>query len=130
MTTATTTAANIKLIDCPKCSGHGHIGAFAHVANGVCFCCQGARKIRVDIDAQIAKVDPTRRRQAEWVLQSTPADYENLSFGKLLKIRDFCHGGWGLAEAFPTLYQHWFENGEAAFQAAQEARLAAFYASR
>jgi hypothetical protein len=122
--------SNTKQIDCPKCDGRGHIEGFGHVANGVCFCCKGNRTLTIDLDAQRAKLGPDRIKQAEWVMASTEESYSRMSYGKLLKIRDFCHGGWGLQYAYPAIHAHWFAVGEWAFQAAQEERLAGLYANR
>jgi len=117
-------------IKCQKCDGCGYIEAFGHYAQGVCFDCGGAGTVEVDLDAIRAKLSDDNRRKAEWVIASTPASYERLGYGKLAKIRDFCHAGGSLQVAFPGLLDHWFAVGEAAFQAAQERRLEAFYAGR
>jgi len=112
-------------IECPKCQGAGYIGAFAHIANGVCFCCDGNGTIEINRAAMIAKLSDDTRKKAEWILSTTPDDYADMSYTRLFAVRDFCHGGWGLPEAYPTLYAHWFEVGEVFFQAAQMAKLAA-----
>ena len=33
------------MYDCPKCEGHGKIGAYSHVMLGVCFKCGGSGKV-------------------------------------------------------------------------------------
>lgn len=33
------------MFDCPKCEGHGKIGAYNHVMAGVCFKCGGSGKV-------------------------------------------------------------------------------------
>jgi hypothetical protein len=38
----------MKLIICPRCSGHGKIEKYNHVEAGVCFKCNGAGKIEVE----------------------------------------------------------------------------------
>ena len=40
MATFTTTIAN-----CAKCNGTGRLGHYGHIANGVCFDCQGTGKV-------------------------------------------------------------------------------------
>jgi len=124
-------ADEIKVVDCPKCGGHGHIEAFAHYAKGVCFCCKGAKKIKVNVTKMIAKVGPERRKKAEYILAATAETFTTSfwTYAKLEAARTFCHGGWGLSEAFPELHAHWFATGEAAFQAAEEAKRAEFYAA-
>ncbi len=121
----------IEIQDCPKCSGRGVIEAFAHYADGVCFCCKGAKKISVNITKLIAQVGPERRKKAEFILAATAETFETSfwTYAKLEAARTFCHGGWGLGEAYPELHAHWFATGEAAFQAAQEVKLAEFYAA-
>ncbi len=110
-------------VPCPKCDGAGYIGAFAHIANGVCFCCSGNKTIEIDRSARIAALSADTRRKADWVLKSRAISYAKLGYAKLLAIRDFCHGGWGLQDAYPTLRDHWFDVGEPFFQAAQNRRL-------
>ena len=111
-------------VTCWKCGGKGQIEAFGHYANGVCFQCKGSGVARNNTEAEQAKLSESTRRKANWILASTEASYAGLSYGKLLKIRNFSHGGFGLQEAYPTLRDHWFAVGEPAFQAAQEDRLA------
>lgn len=111
-------------VKCPKCDGLGYIGAFGHIADGICFCCNGHKTITVDREAQIAKLSDDTQKKAEWVLQSSEDSYTGLSYSKLLKIRNFCHSGWGIPEAYPNLQDHWFAVGKGAFQAAQSAKLA------
>ena len=107
-------------VPCPKCDGAGSIGAFGHIASGVCFCCKGNKTILVNIEALKAKLSDDTKKKAAWVLASTESSYHGLSFAKLLKIRDFCHGGDGLQHAYPALWSHWHEVGEPVFQAAQD----------
>ena len=35
------------IIDCPRCNATGHIDEFAHIANGTCFLCCGAKRINL-----------------------------------------------------------------------------------
>ena len=35
----------MEMFTCPKCEGHGKIGAYSHVMSGVCFKCNGAGKV-------------------------------------------------------------------------------------
>ena len=107
-------------IPCPKCDGSGRIGAFGHIANGVCFMCEGSGLVQVETFR--AKISAENVIRAEWVLRSTEANYVGMTYAKLFKVRDFCHGGFGLQEAFPTLLAHWRLVGEPSFQAAQEIR--------
>ena len=120
----------LKIVDCPKCDGKGFIPGLSHYANGVCFCCNGAKKLQVNVSKLQAKFSDDTRKKAEWILASTESSYAKLSYEKLLKIRDFVHGGFGLQEAYPEMRNHYFEVGEPAFQAAQEIKLEAFYANR
>ena len=106
-------------VKCPKCSGHGTITAFGHVADGVCFMCEGAKFISVDLMAKRSKLHVETVKKADWVMASTADSYAKLSFEKLLKIRNFCHMGWGLQEAYPQILSHFREVGEPAFQVAQ-----------
>ena len=115
-------------IDCPKCSGHKRIDSFSHVANGVCFCCNGVGTVDIDLDANRAQLCDLSRELAEWVLSATDEEFARLSFSTLSKIRTFCHGGWGLGEAYPTLYSHWSENGHGIWAAKQDEQLALWYA--
>lgn len=112
--------ANKQKVNCPKCDGKGHISGFGHIANGVCFMCNGAKEIEVDLDELRSEISEGNRIKAEWILNSTPESYEGLSFAKLNKIREFAHGGWGLQEAFPGLLEHYKRVGEDAFMAAQD----------
>jgi hypothetical protein len=113
-----------EVVECPKCHGAGRIEAFYHVLSGVCFCCKGQKTIVVDIEANKASLSADTRRKAEWIMSSTEDSYIGLSYERLLAIREFAHGGWGLREAYPELRSHYFAVGEWAFQAAQEEMLA------
>ena len=113
-------------VKCPNGCVNGYIGAFAHVANGVCFCCNGKGTIEIDRAKQIAKLSDYARTKADWVMRSTEEDYVNLSYAKLSAIRNFCHGGWGLQEAYPDLLNHFREVGAAAFFQAQDEKLSAY----
>ena len=111
-------------IECSKCGGKGYIAGLGHYANGVCFGCNGQKKITVNLSNLQNKLDADTRKKAEWILASTEASYANLSFAKLSKIRNFAHGGWGIDKAYPEMLNHYFAVGEPAFQRAQAARLA------
>jgi hypothetical protein len=119
----------IKTVNCPKCDGKGYIAGLSHYANGVCFCCNGAKTVAVDVDKLQSKLSDDSRRKAEWIMASTESSYARLSFEKLTAIRNFAHGGWGLQEAYPEMLSHYREVGEAAFQAAQERKLSEYYAN-
>ena len=111
-------------VECPKCCGTGRLEAFYHVANGVCFCCNGQRTITIDVELKMASLSADTRRKAEWVLASTEDSYIGMSYNRLLAIRNFVHGGYALAEVYPNLRSHYFEVGEWAFQLAQNEMLA------
>ncbi len=117
---------NIETRKCSKCDGIGYIGAFSHISGGKCFACDGVGTFDVDVDALIAQVSDDSRTKAEWVLNATPESFARMDFHRISKIRDFCHGGWGLPDAFPSLLSHWFEVGEAKFQELQTVELAQF----
>lgn len=117
-------------IDCPKCDGAGFIRAFGHVANGVCFCCKGNKTIEVDVVELKAKLSAYAIKTADWIMKSTAETYEGWSYDRLNNARNFCHVGDGLQQAYPELLSHWREVGDPAFFAAQEERLAEFYANR
>lgn len=36
-----------QVVECPKCTGQGRFEHFAHIADGVCFLCGGARQIEI-----------------------------------------------------------------------------------
>lgn len=99
---------------------------FGHYASGVCFLCHGAKTIDVDLEAKRSELSDDTCLKAKWVMASTREDYTSLSYDKLHRIRDFCHDGWGLQEAYPGLLNHWFEVGEGAFQFAQDQKLSSF----
>ena len=128
MTTATETK-RLETVNCSKCGGKGVLSGISY-ANGVCFGCHGVGTYQVDVEALKAKVGSDTRRKADWVMASTPESYSGLGYARLLKIRDFCHGGYGLQEAYPELLSHYREVGEPAFQAAQEERLEQWRATR
>lgn len=48
-------------VKCPKCDGTGFIGHYAHIANGVCFTCQGSGTITRKINAP-SKMNATHCR--------------------------------------------------------------------
>ncbi len=113
----------IETAQCPRCSGRGIIDAFGHVADGICFCCNGSGSIETDKEALIAKLTDYARNEADRILTTRQQDYAGVSYNKLLWARTFCHGGHGLQEAYPELLTHWFAVGEPAFQTAQAERL-------
>lgn len=78
--------------------------------------------------ALIAKLTAYQQEKADWIMQSTAASYEGLSYNRLFKIRDFAHAGGAVKMAYPDLKSHYFEVGDPAFQRAQKAKLDAFYA--
>lgn len=45
-----------KTIDCPRCSGLGTRKVFSHVLGGICFKCNGARKVVVSINHKPSKM--------------------------------------------------------------------------
>ena len=111
-------------IECPKCAGAGHISAFSHYANGVCFCCNGTKVVAVDLDEKKAELSEDTIKRAEWIINSTSASYTKLGYNTLLRIRNFAHGGFGLQQAYPNLLSCYREHGEQSFQASQEVKLA------
>jgi len=111
-------------VKCPRCDGMGYIGAFGHVANGICFCCNGEKTIEIDIAAKRAKLSADTIKKSDWIMASTPDDYKNLSFAKLSKIDSFSCGGWGLQEVYPNLRSRFIEVGRSFFIDAQEAKFA------
>lgn len=110
-------------VTCGKCSGTGKLSEYSHIAKGDCFACSGVGSVMVDLEAKKEELSASNLHKCEWVMNSTPASYENLSYEKLLKIRDFCH--WPV-EAFPELHSKWFSVGEDAFQAATDDMLAKY----
>lgn len=51
-------------ISCPKCSGLGFIQMYGHVANGVCFSCNGKGTITAKLDRK-PRAPVTAERKAE-----------------------------------------------------------------
>ena len=115
-------ATTTQTAECPRCSGNGYIQAFAHVEAGICFKCRGIGT--VEIAKAQAKLSADTRKKAEWILNTDASVFSKLSYAKLLAIRNFAHGGWGITEAYPELLGHWRKEGESAFQAKQAEKLA------
>ena len=116
-------------VTCPKCDGKGHIPGLSHYANGVCFCCNGAKVVSIDLEKNRRRLSDDCRRKAEWIMNSTEESYASLSYAKLLAIRDFSKGGWGLQESYPEMHDHFNTVGEPYFQAAQAQKLQEYYAN-
>ncbi len=105
-------------VDCFKCSGKGFIEGFGHVANGVCFRCGGAGKLRVSATPKaLPPLDPTSAKMIEYI---KTGDMSNLTYAQLNKLRDFAH--WGNRHE-PRLLEIWRERGDEFFFAAQAERL-------
>ena len=110
---------------CPKCSGRKHLEVFSHVANGICFQCNGSGT--VEYKEYKNQISPENQYKAEYILASTPETWKGLSYARLFKARNFAHGGWGLSQAYPGMLAHWREVGEPEFLRAQERKLEAYY---
>lgn len=106
--------------NCPKCGGSGRIQAFSHIASGDCFMCGATGVVAAGREEKKPALNEETRRAAEWVMRSTERSYVNLSYARLLRARNFCHGGYGVERVYPELRTKWFEVGELAFRAAQE----------
>jgi hypothetical protein len=117
-------------VDCPKCSGRGHIEAFGHYAQGVCFGCNGAGTIKVDLEVKKASVPQETRTRCEFVLNADHETFAGLSYARLLHARNFAHNYVmcpGAKVAYPGVLDAWREFGEPHFQEAQERKLQEFY---
>lgn len=117
-------AKRVEYCECHKCGGSGYIADFAGIANGVCFTCDGNGKVKYRPTK--VQVKPLTEHQAKWIEAIKTADMSNWTYKQLAYARDFAH--------WPTPHCHdllaiWKERGEAHFQAAQEAKLAEFYAN-
>ncbi len=117
-------ATKFQMVDCPKCDGKGFIQAFGHVANGVCFCCKGAKQFKVTADDIERTMTPEQVRKCEWVMNATVDRFAKLTDSQLVKCREFCH--WHFLP-YPNLHKAWTEKGEAFFQAYQERRREELY---
>ncbi len=106
------------LVDCFKCDGKGTIEGFGHIANGVCFRCMGAKKLRVkDEPRKSAPLDPVSAKMIEYI---KTGDMSKLNYGQLNKLRDFAH--WSNPHE-PRLLEIWRERGDEFFFASQAERL-------
>lgn len=56
-------------LTCPKCDGSGSIPGYAHVAQGVCFCCGGSGVVR----STPARMRSAEQRQRAALLETLPA---------------------------------------------------------
>lgn len=120
-------------VNCPKCDGRGHIEAFGHYAQGVCFCCKGRGTIAVDLTETKAELRPETVTRCEFILNADENTFAGLSFARLTNARNFAHAYVmepGAKLAFPGVLDAWRQFGEPHFQAAQEVKLAEFYANR
>lgn len=113
----TTTA--YQLVDCPKCDGKGFIQAFGHVANGDCFCCNGAKKLRVTKEDVERSMSADNVKKAEWIMNATVEQFAKLTPAQLEKARNFCH--WHYLP-YPNLLDVWYAKGETFYQEVQERR--------
>jgi len=62
MTNTDTNTAAAETVTCPKCSGTGHLRAFAHIANGDCFACGTTGTVRSSSLMATAAPAPTAGR--------------------------------------------------------------------
>lgn len=126
--------AKLTTITCPKCDGLGTIAAFGHYAQGVCFGCNGAGTLKVDLEAKKAALTPYCRERCEFILKATEETWDGLSYARLAKARDFAHSyrmAPGAREAYgASVLEAWRATGEAHFMAAQERRLAEWERTR
>jgi len=125
--------SNLQQVECPKCSGKGHIEAFGHYAQGVCFGCNGSGTLTVDLDVSKAKLSADTVKKADFIMNATEDTFEGdyWTYEKLNAIDQFTCNAYmakGFREVYPGLRAHWCENGRQAFVRAQEERLAAWYA--
>ena len=116
-------------VNCPKCDGKGFIDGVSHIANGVCFCCKGAKVVKVNLSKKRAKLSADTIKKAEWVMNSTSASYGKFSWAQHQSVRNFCYSGFGLNEAYPELLQHYRSVGESFFFAEQNRQLEAYNAA-
>ena len=121
--------------ECPKCIGKKYFPTFAHVANGVCFLCNGAGVI------DVANLPPIREtlseefhKKARFIMNATDAQWSKMTWKQLNAARDFAHCyvmGHTAREVYgTTIIEAWRANGEPFFQCEQEKQLDAFYANR
>lgn len=116
-------------ITCPKCDGAKRITGFSHVANGVCFRCEGNGTILVRPAAvkPVAPLSPFQAGRVKLIAEGSDETFAGMNYHQLLELRDFAH--WPLKQV-PNLLELWRAKGEGFFQAAQEEKLEEFYARR
>jgi RecJ-like exonuclease len=122
-----TNMATTTKVTCSKCSGTGRLACFSHVAAGVCFACDGAGFVMVDIEARKVEFSPEFVAKCEAILNANETTFAHLSYARLLKARDFAHNyvmAPGANEVFPEVHRAWEQYGEPHFQAAQSQELA------
>ncbi len=115
-----------KTCDCPKCGGSGYISAFSGIAGGMCFRCAGKGKIAYRASA-VKPVPPLTEQSAKIIETIKSGDLSGMTYGQLNRLRDFAH--WPCPHC-PELLSIWRERGDPYFFAAQEEKLAEFYANR
>lgn len=118
--------AKTELIDCPKCNGTGYIDAFRNIANGVCFQCEGNKKVRVRIGKR-KPVKPPTEFQTKMVNAVRTGDVSKMTYAQLKALMDFAF--WH-DERWPDLHKVWEERCREAFNARQAEKLAEFDAKR
>lgn len=112
---------------CGRCDGSGSL-TWTNVANGVCFACKGRGKVSYNVQKAIVEMGDDMIAKCEWIIRSKPEAYAKLSYAKLEVIRNFAHS-YVMNRTAKLVYGNqvfdaWFDNGEKAFQAAQNAKLA------
>lgn len=105
----------MKTMTCPKCDGKKTISGFSHVANGVCFRCNGAGVVQFR-KSTVKPMNQSTIDFCERVIALTEAELEVMSYQELLKLRDGCH--WHYPQ-YPNLLNIWQEKGDKHFFAAQ-----------
>jgi len=75
---------------CGKCDGKGRIDAFSYYANGVCFWCQGAGKIKQRKNATY-KPSQLDEKRINWLASVSASRFSIIPIDKMVEIDDWVH---------------------------------------
>ena len=107
-------------VECPKCIGNRKIERFSHIASGDCFMCGGSGTIQIDSSFKDLQASDKVKKQLEWIVKATPAQWNKLTWEQINKARSLGHSELAIKAKVV-----WPQIAEEAFQAMQdEKRLA------
>jgi hypothetical protein len=76
---------------CGKCEGRGFLRSFSHIANGVCFACEGTGKVTVKDGFRKAFDWETNRKKIMFIIDMSVEDMNKMTYAQVVAMDDYVH---------------------------------------